>query len=79
MARGWRYTEFSLSSALLPHILACALCYCSFLFVVFVFMLSLKLVNVPLIFPCPPDHVPDWQPRLLLGMVEAWLRLDRLM
>ncbi|CAM9745333.1 unnamed protein product [Ascophyllum nodosum] len=21
--------------------------------------------------PCPADHVPDWQPRVLLGMVEA--------
>ena len=25
----------------------------------------------PLIFFCPADHVPDWQPRILLGMVEA--------
>ena len=31
-----------------------------------------SLVNVPLIFFCPADHVPDWQPRVLLGiMVEA--------
>ena len=22
-------------------------------------------------FFCPADHVPDWQPRVLLGMVEA--------
>ena len=30
------------------------------------------LVDVPLISFCPTDHVPDWQPRmLLLGMVEA--------
>ena len=28
-------------------------------------------VGVPLIFFCPADHVPDWQPRILLGMVEA--------
>ena len=29
-------------------------------------------VDVPLIFflSSRPDHVPDWQPRLLLGMVE---------
>ena len=27
--------------------------------------------DVPLIFFCPADHVPDWQPRILLGMVEA--------
>ena len=26
---------------------------------------------VPLIFSCPTDHVPNWQPRLLLGIVEA--------
>ena len=46
--------------------LVCALCCCSFLFVVFVFvfMLSLELcrLDVPLIFSCPTDHVPDWQP-----------------
>ena len=37
-------------------------------------MLSLELcttVDVPLIFSCPADYVPDWQPRILLGMVEA--------
>ncbi|CAM9765765.1 unnamed protein product, partial [Ascophyllum nodosum] len=32
-----------------------------------------SLVDVPLIFFCPADHVPDWQPRVLLGMVEARL------
>ena len=34
----------------------------------------LSFVNVPLIFSCPADHVPGWQPRtssILLGMVEA--------
>ena len=30
-----------------------------------------SLVDVPLIFFCPADHVSDWQPRILLGMVEA--------
>ena len=30
-----------------------------------------SLVDVPLIFFCPADHVPDWEPRVLLGMVEA--------
>ena len=30
-----------------------------------------SLVDAPLIFFCPADHVPDWQPRVLLGMVEA--------
>ena len=51
-------------------------CYCSFLFVVFVFasMLSLELVDVPLIFFCPASHVTDWQTRILLGM----LRPDQL-
>ena len=28
-------------------------------------------VDVLLIVSCPADHVPDWQPRILLGMVEA--------
>ena len=52
-------------------------CYCSFLFVVSVlfryvfFCARWSFVDVPLIFFCPPDHVPDWQPRILLGMVEA--------
>ena len=49
--------------------------FSSFFLVVFAlfsfFMLSLELfVDVPLIFSCPADHVvPDWQPRILLGMV----------
>ena len=30
-----------------------------------------SLVDVPLISFCPADHVPDWQPRIVLGMVEA--------
>ena len=35
-------------------------------------MLSLELiVEIPPIFSCPADRVPDWQPRILLGMVEA--------
>ena len=53
-------------------------CYsCSFLFVVFFcvfvffFCSRWSLVDVPLNFFCPADHVPDWQPRVLLGMVEA--------
>ena len=25
-------------------------------------------VDVPLIFSCPEDHVPDWQPRTLLDL-----------
>ena len=57
--------------------LACVFCYsCSFLFVVFCvfvffFCSHWSLVDVPLIFFCPADHVPDWQPRIVLGMVEA--------
>ena len=53
--------------------LTCVFCYSrSFLFVVCVFVCShWSLVDVPLIFFCPADHVPDWQPRVLLGMVEA--------
>ena len=38
---------------------------------VFLFCSHWSLVDVPLIFFCPADHVPDWQPRVLLGMVEA--------
>ena len=54
--------------------LACALCYCYFLFDVFVLFFVLfscsrwSVVNVPPIVSCPADHVPDWQPRILLGM-----------
>ena len=43
----------------------CRLCVCIFL------CSHWSLVDVPLIFFCPADHVPDWQPRVLLGMVEA--------
>ena len=73
MARGWHYTKLSLSSALFYIFLAYALCYCSFLFVVlFLFLCSRwSVVDVPLIFSCPACHVPDWQPRILLGMVET--------
>ena len=43
----------------------CRLCVCVFL------CSHWSLVDVPLIFFCPADHVPDWQLRVLLGMVEA--------
>ena len=50
-------------------------CVSSLYFIVFVcvffFCSHWSLVDVPLIFFCPADHVPDWQPRILLGMVEA--------
>ena len=50
--------------------------FISFLFDVFALFLVLWLslwsfVHAPLIFSCPVDHVPDWQPRGFLGMVEA--------
>ena len=77
MTRGWHYAKLSLSNAsssiffwhvyfviLVPFSL-------SFLFVFFFFCSHWSLVDVPLIFFCPADHVPDWQPPLLLGMVEA--------
>ena len=57
--------------------LACVFCYfCSFFFVVFcllafIFCSHWSLVDVPLISFCPADHVPDWQPRIVLGMVEV--------
>ena len=37
----------------------------------FFFCSHWSLVDAPLIFFCPAHHVPDWQPRILLGMVEA--------
>ena len=70
------HTKLSLSNAarlsfsdlcilLFMFLSLCRLCVC-------VFRCShWSLVDVPLIFFCPADHVPDWQPRVLLGMVEA--------
>ena len=45
----------------------------SFLFVCVFLLLSLELgrCSCPLISFCPADHVPDWQPRVVLVMVEA--------
>ena len=76
MARGRRYAKLSLSNAarlsfsdlcilLFLFLSLCRLCVCVFL------CSHWSLVDVPLIFFCPADHVPDWQPRVLLGMVEA--------
>ena len=78
MARGWHYAKLSLSSAP-PLSFSGMLCILLFLFLslgrflcVCVFFCShWSLVDVPLIFFCPADHVPDWQPRIVLGMVEA--------
>ena len=76
MARGRHYAKLSLSNAarlsfsdlcilLFMFLSLCRLCVCVFL------CSHWSLVDVPLIFFCPADHVPDWQPRELLGMVEA--------
>ena len=67
----------SLSNA--PRLSFSGLCILLFLFLslcrfcvfVFFFCSHWSLVDVPLIFFCPADHVPDWQPLILLGMVEA--------
>ena len=76
MARGRHYAKLSLSNA--ARLSFSDLCILLFLFLslcrlfVCVFLCSHRsLVDVPLIFFCPADHVPDWQPRVLLGMVEA--------
>ena len=76
MARGRHYAKLSLSNA--ARLSFSDLCILLFLFLslcrlcVFVFLCShWSLVDVPLISFCPADHVPDWQPRVLLGMVEA--------
>ena len=76
MARGRHYAKLSLSNAarlsfsdlcilLFLFLSLCRLCVCVFL------CSHWSLVDVPLIFFCPADHVPYWQPRVLLGMVEA--------
>ena len=76
MARGRHYAKLSLSNAarlsfsdlcilLFLFLSLCVLCVCVFL------CSHWSLVDVPLIFFCPADHVQDWQPRVLLGMVEA--------
>ena len=75
MARGRHYAKLSLSNA--PRLSFSDLCILLFLFLsffcvfVFFFCSHWSLVDVPLIFFCPADHVPDWQPRVFLGMVEA--------
>ena len=79
MARGWHYAKLSLSSALrlsfsgMCILLFLFLSLCRFCLFVFLFCSHWSFVEVPLIFFCPADHVPDWQPRtgILLGMVEA--------
>ena len=77
MARGWHYAKLSLSNALrlsfsgMGILFFLFLSLCRFCLFMFFFRSYWSLVDVPLIFSCPADHVPDWQPRILLGMVEA--------
>ena len=79
MARGWHYAKLSLSNALrlsfsgMCILLFLFLSLCRFRLFVFFFCPHWSLVDVPLIFFCPADHVPDWQPSILLCMVEARL------
>ena len=77
MAGGWHCAELSLSIALrlsfsgMCILLFLFLSLCRFCLFVLFFCSHWSLVDVPLIFFCPADHVQDWQPRILLGMVEA--------
>ena len=77
MARGWHYAKLSLSGALrlsfsgMCILLFLLLSLCRFVCSCFFSCSHWSLVDVPLIFFCPADHVPDWQPRILLGVVEA--------
>ena len=56
-------------------VLVCLRCFLIFvvfaLFFIFLFFLCSRwsFVDVPPILSCPADHVPDWQPRILLGVV----------
>ena len=75
MAGGWRYTKLSLSSVFLVLFIGMCfvllfLSFCRFWF--FLRSSHWSFIDVPLIVSCPADHAPDcWQPRLLLGKVEA--------
>ena len=77
MARGWPYAKLSLSDARrlsfsgMCILLFLFLSLCRFCLFVFFFCSHWSLVDVPLISFCPADHVPNWQPRIVLGMVEA--------
>ena len=66
------YTKLSLSSALLLS--SSGMCFVLlFHSFCFLFMLSLELCRCSsdLFLSSRPRTVPDWQPRILLGMVEA--------
>ena len=49
----------------------CRFCFVLLLCFCCVFCSRWSFVDVPLIVFCPADHVPDWPPRILLGMVGA--------
>ena len=52
--------------------LACVLYFVIVPFLsLFFFCSRWSFVDVPLTSLCPVDHVSDWQPRILLGMVKA--------
>ena len=74
MARGWHYTKVSLSSALLLfffwHDVHCVVVPFFLSVFCFVFVLFLFCFHA-LIFSSPVDHVPDWQPGILLDIIEA--------
>ena len=70
MARGRHYAKLSLSNA--ARLSFSDVCILLFLFLSLCRLcFSLLSLELALIFFCPADHVPDWQPRVLLGMVEA--------
>ena len=77
MARGWHYAKLSLSNACRLYfsgmyiLLFLFLSLCRFRLFVFLFCSHWSLVDVPLIFFCPADHVPDGQTHIVLGIVEA--------
>ena len=79
MACGWHYAKLSLSNALglcfsgMCILLFLFLSLCRFCLFGFFVCSHWSLVDVPLIFFCPADHVPDWQQCILLGMFEARL------
>ena len=72
MAHGLHYAKLSLSSALRlsffwqVYFVSCYIYFLKIPFSVVFVCLCLCFVDVPLIFFCPADHVPDWQPRILL-------------
>ena len=55
------------------YMLCVIVSFFSSFFVLFLLSSSSRwsFVDVSLDFSCPTDHVLDWQPRILLGMVEA--------